>query len=91
MLQVGCEECKETFSIPTSKRIKTNDGRHWEVNLGAVLGQMMTGGGAHGYSRSSVDVQTNFHCNREGMVGRDGETAGIIHETGRSGRETNSD
>jgi len=34
------------FSIPSSKRVKTNDGRHWEVNLGAVLGQMMTGGGA---------------------------------------------
>ena len=46
MLQVGCEECTETFSIPTSRRVKTNDGRQWEVNLGAVLGQMMTGGGA---------------------------------------------
>ena len=46
VLQVRCEECYEVFSVPSSKRIKTADGKHWEVNLGAVLGQMMTGGGA---------------------------------------------
>ena len=46
VLQVRCEQCTEMFSIPSSKRVKTSDGRHWEVNLGAVLGQMMTGGGA---------------------------------------------
>ena len=46
ILQFSCNECSEIFSIPSSKRVKTNDGRHWEVNLGAVLGQMMTGGDA---------------------------------------------
>ena len=45
MLQVRCEECTEMFSIPSSKHVKTCDGRHWEVNLREVLGQTVTGGG----------------------------------------------
>ena len=34
------------FSLSHHPNRSTNDERHWEVNLGAVLGQMMTGGGA---------------------------------------------
>ena len=40
-----CSKCSKVFSICSSPRVVTQKGKKWSVNLGAVLGQMSTGGG----------------------------------------------
>lgn len=39
-------KCNATFTIPSSSRITSTGKKFWTVNVGAVLGQMATGGGA---------------------------------------------
>ena len=46
IIKARCCKCNATFSIPSSSRATGSDRRLWTVNLGAVLGQMATGGGA---------------------------------------------
>ncbi len=47
IIQAKCGKCQSTFSIPSSPCVVTNKKKKfWMVNLGAVLGQMATGGGA---------------------------------------------
>ena len=43
ILQASCVKCGHVFSIRT--RTETSSGKQWTVNLGAVLGEMSTGGG----------------------------------------------
>ena len=45
ILQASCIKCGQIFSIRTSPRVQTSSGKKWTVNLGAVLGEMSTGGG----------------------------------------------
>ena len=47
IIQAKCGKCHSTFSISSSPRVVTNKKKKfWTINLGAVLGQMATGGGA---------------------------------------------
>lgn len=45
ILQASCSKCHKIFSIRTSPRIQTAEGKTWSANIGAVLGEMLTGGG----------------------------------------------
>jgi hypothetical protein len=45
ILQASCIKCGHIFSIKTSPRAQTSNGKQWTVNLGAVLGELSTGGG----------------------------------------------
>ena len=45
ILQASCIKCGHIFSIKTSPRAQTSNGKQWAVNLGAVLGELSTGGG----------------------------------------------
>ena len=45
IMQASCVKCGHVFSIRTSPRTETSNGKQWTVNLGAVLGEMSTGGG----------------------------------------------
>ena len=45
ILQASCTKCQKHFSIRTSPRVQTQSGKKWSVNIGAVLGEMATGGG----------------------------------------------
>ena len=40
-----CSKCSKVFSICSSSKVTTQNGKRWSINLGAVLGQMTTGGG----------------------------------------------
>ena len=47
IIEGKCLKCNTTFTIPSSSRITSSTGKKfWTVNVGAVLGQMATGGGA---------------------------------------------
>ena len=47
IIEGRCLKCNATFTIPSSSWITTSTGKKfWTVNIGAVLGQMATGGGA---------------------------------------------
>ena len=47
IIEGKCLKCNAAFTIPSSSQITTSTGKKfWKVNLGAVLGQMATGGGA---------------------------------------------
>ena len=47
IIRARCSKCDVTFLIPSSPRVVGSDRRKlWTVNLGAVLGQIATGGGA---------------------------------------------
>ena len=45
IMQASCAKCGHVFSIKTSPRAQTSNGKQWTVNLGAVLGELSTGGG----------------------------------------------
>ena len=45
IMQASCVKCGHVFSIKTSPRAQTSNGKQWTVNLGAVLGELSTGGG----------------------------------------------
>ena len=47
VLEVGCDSCETTSLIETSKKIKGSAeiNKRYSVNVGAVWGQMATGGG----------------------------------------------
>ena len=45
ILQAVCTKCSKIFSICSSPRVDTSNGKKWTVNLGAVLAQMSTRGG----------------------------------------------
>ena len=45
ILQASCTKCHKLFHIRTSPRVQTEKGKKWSVNIGAVLGEMTTGGG----------------------------------------------
>lgn len=46
ILQASCSKCHKIFSIWTSPRVQTAEGKKWSVNIGAVLGEMSTSGGS---------------------------------------------
>ena len=45
ILQASCTKCHKLFHIRTSPRVQTEKGKKLSVNIGAVLGEMTTGGG----------------------------------------------
>lgn len=45
IMQASCIKCGLVFSMKTSPRAQTSNGKQWTVNLGAVLGELSTGGG----------------------------------------------
>lgn len=59
IIQAKCNKCLSTFSFPTSSRV-VNDKKKkiWTVNLGAVLGQMATGGGASHLQQVMASIGT---------------------------------
>ena len=46
VLHVRCTACHSLFKINSCEHITERGGRKWAVNLGAVWGQLVTGGGA---------------------------------------------
>ena len=40
-----CYKCQETFKMCTSEKVKLGEKRHYTTNIGAVFGQVSTGGG----------------------------------------------
>ena len=47
VIEAKCLKCYTTFTIPSYARFTSSTGKKfWTVNVGAVLGQMATGGGA---------------------------------------------
>ena len=45
-IQAKCSKCHSTFSLTSSPCCSTKEGKKfWTINLGAVLGQIATGGG----------------------------------------------
>ena len=73
-------ECTEMLSVPSSKRVKTSDSRHWKVNLEAVLGQKMMGGGASRLATTMATVgvpsmsKQTFTTTERAWLCRKGET-----------------
>ena len=56
VLSCHCSTCQDTITFETSKKVKGPRGyRRWECNLGAVWGQMSTGGG-HTQLEESMSV-----------------------------------
>jgi len=47
IFQARCSKCGITFSIPSSCFVDSNRRKLWTLNVGAVLGQMETGGRAY--------------------------------------------
>ena len=47
VLHVCCTACHSLFKINSCECITESGGRKWAVNLGAVWGQLVTGGAAH--------------------------------------------
>ena len=56
VIQAKCSKCQLTFSIPSSPHFVRNKRKVWTVNLGAVLGQMATGGGASNLQQVMASV-----------------------------------
>ncbi len=61
--QAICSKCNETFSIASTPRVVSSEGKKlWTVNLGAVLGQMATGGGASPLQQVMASVGVPSMC-----------------------------
>jgi len=45
ILEAQCQECKKTFQLDTSPQIPNGRTNHYAVNIRAVWGSMVTGGG----------------------------------------------
>jgi hypothetical protein len=61
LLEVVCRECGKKFIFNSSKRLETLCGNRYDINVRAVWGSMVTGGG---HSRLNEFLST---CNSRGM------------------------
>ena len=59
ILYVVCNECGMQFTLESSTRVNNSDymGNRWAVNVGAVWGQMATGGGSACLNESLATVE----------------------------------
>lgn len=46
IFEAQCQGCQARFQIQSSKKVSTPKGKHFEVNLRAVWGEVAAGGGA---------------------------------------------
>ena len=45
VFRVVCSKYSKVFSISSSSKVTMQNGKRWSINLGAVLGRMITSGG----------------------------------------------
>ena len=46
VLYIRCTSCRKLFKIESCERLVNHGGKRWAVNVGAVWGQLVTGGGS---------------------------------------------